>query len=372
MSTRAPDSESSEDEVLFACLWEYGKRIQAGKKASPEEFRARLGEQYARFCNLLEIEGMVERTIDAAPARVELPTVTPKRYSDFRPVGEGGMGLVYWAIDNNLNREVAFKLVKPGRRGEAEPIPEVPLEMSSPEEDTPASQAFETLRQRFLQEAWVTSGMTHPGVVPVYELGETPLGVPYYTMRFVKGERTLAVAIAKARDQDIEERLKLLEPFLKVCDTIRYAHARGVVHRDLKPQNIAIGEFGEVVVLDWGLAKLEEQEDLGRSLWQERVQEYRTTSDLRTVTAALGTPGYMAPEAAKGDIESVDERSDVYSLGVILFEILTGQLPFAFDSYGQLLSQLLEKEPPRADAVDNGVPPDLAGRRSDGSDRANS
>ena len=144
-----------------------------------------------------------------------------------------------------------------------------------------------------------------------------------------------------------------------MCDTVRYAHNRGVVHRDLKPQNVALGEFGEVVVLDWGLAKLDRERDLRESVWQERLQEYRTASDLRTVAAALGTPGYMAPEAAKGDVDAVDERSDVYSLGVILFEILTGRLPHIFETYAEFLSRLLSRVPPRADEVDEVVPTDL-------------
>jgi serine/threonine-protein kinase len=181
---------------------------------------------------------------DREPDAAHLRRLPRDRYGEFRPAGEGGMGIVYWAIDSDLNREVAFKIIRPGGASGATSAPDRPTDISPPAKETPASRAFETLKQRFLQEAWITSGMAHPGVVPVYELGQTSEGVPYYTMRFIAGKRTLATAIEEARERDFEERLQLLEPFLKVCDTLRYAHSRGVIHRDLKPENIAIGEFG--------------------------------------------------------------------------------------------------------------------------------
>src|SRR5688500_19406950 len=119
-------------------------------------------------------------------------------------------------------------------------------------------------------------------------------------MRFSRGKRTLRQAVDAARTP--EERLALLEPLLKVCDTISYAHARGVIHRDLKPENVALGEFGEVVVLDWGLAKVRGEAEAPQDPWAARVEEYRRAADLKTVATALGTPGYMAPEAAAGRV----------------------------------------------------------------------
>jgi len=255
--------------------------------------------------------------------RAPLRTVERERYTGFLPLGEGGMGVVYLAVDSELNRQIAFKMIRSDGRDPLDASPR-----SVPEE----------LEARFLQEAWVTGGLEHPGIVPVYELGRTPSGVPYYTMRVIRGERTLEDVISEART--VEDRLMLLEPFLKVCDAVHYAHSHAVVHRDLKPANIALGPFGEVVVLDWGLAKMTRIPGLADSRWQARLRELREETDLETLTSALGTPGYMAPEALLGQVSKVDTRSDIYSLGAILHRILAGRLPFSFGSFAEYVTQV--------------------------------
>jgi serine/threonine protein kinase/WD40 repeat protein len=291
--------------------------------------------------------------------RAPLRGVAPGRYKDFEVIGRGGMGLVYLALDTEMNRRVAFKMVRPDPSAPKDAAaPEAPLQATPPTSAEESSRAYEELTVRFLQEAWVTGAMEHPGIVPVYELGRTDAGIPYYTMRCVRGARTLQTAIREA--EGLDARLALLEPFLKVCDTIAYAHARGIVHRDLKPENIALGEFGEAVVLDWGLAKARGQPDVSAGAWRARVDELRAATDLRTVAGAMGTAGYISPEAALGKGDEVDERSDVYSLGAILFEILTGRLPFRFKSFVEYVQQMLEEEPPRADGIDEGIPEELS------------
>jgi len=284
-----------------------------------------------------------------ATIRAPLRALDKKRYVGFLPLGQGGMGVVYLALDSELNRRVAFKMI---RSGMTDPM------------GADSGPVSDDMIARFLQEAIVTGGLEHPGIVPVYELGLTPSGVPYYTMRLVRGERTLDDAISDAKS--LEDRLALLEPFLKVCDAVGYAHARGVVHRDLKPANIAIGQFGEVVVLDWGLAKMRTRPELEGSRWQSRLDEIRETTDFKTLTSAVGTPGYMAPEAALAEVDSIDERSDVYSLGAILYRLLTGDFPFKFTSFSDYIGQVtkgIEDVPGAPEGLSRIVVQALAARR---------
>jgi WD40 repeat protein/serine/threonine protein kinase len=355
---------------LEEALIEVLARIEAGESLSTEDLRAGYPEYWEAIRDLLELRERAAEIgrIESANAKArgggetKLRVVDADRYERFRLLGEGGMGTVYWALDTELNREVAFKLVRPGASvGAVRPdTPSQPNLVTTPSAGTPASQAFETLKARFLQEAWVTAALEHPGIVPVYEVGQTPKGVPFYTMRFVRGRRTLTQAIDEAKARPFEERLALIEPYLRICDTMRYAHAHGVVHRDLKPDNIALGEFGEVVVLDWGIAKLKDRPDVAAAAWTRRLHELREAADLKTRAGALGTPGYMSPEAATGRVDEVDERSDVYSLGAILFQMLTGRLPYEFGTYSELLHAMNDAPPPEPASLDAAIPAELS------------
>jgi len=349
----------NDENRIASIIGEWVEARNRGERVDPEEVVRAHPELAEELSRRLAVLSRMDRDLreEGGPGLRTLPL---DRYRDYRPAGEGGMGIVYWAIDTDLNREVALKIVRPGARGASEETPEEPIGLAPPGRGTPASKAFETLKARFLQEAWVTGGMAHPGIVPVYELGQTPEGVPYYTMRFVKGSRTLSSAIEGVEGSPVEDRLALLETFLKVCDTMSYAHAHGVIHRDLKPENVALGEFGEVVVLDWGLAKTRDGPDVTETLWKDRIREFREATDLRTLAGAMGTPGYMSPEAALGRAAEVDERSDVYGLGAILFEILTGRLPFAFESYLELVRKLGADEAPSARSLEPDLPEGLS------------
>lgn len=354
-----------EDEIVdILATWR--ERCDRGEPEEPEAVIRRhpeLGDELRAAFEALSTAEQVLRMDRPSPRGESTGTddpslrpVAPERYVAFQPIGQGGMGIVYWAIDTDLNREVAFKIVRPQRDEGENQVPDDPGAITPPGKDTPASKAFATLRHRFLREATVTGRLAHPGIVPVYELGETGEGIPYYTMRFIRGSRSLADVIEEASDRDMEARLRLLDPFLKVCDTIHYAHSRGIVHRDLKPEDVALGDFGEVVVLDWGLARVLDEPDVRRPQWQESLEAHRRVPSFRTVTGVLGTPGHMAPEAAAGDVDAVDVRSDVYSLGTILYQILTGGLPFESENYAQLLRKLTTEDAPRARLVAPAVP----------------
>jgi PAS domain S-box-containing protein len=254
----------------------------------------------------------------------------------------GGIGRVWLAHDSDLGRDVALKEIRPERSDDL------------------------AHRARFLQEARITGQLEHPGVVPVYELsrGEED-GQPYYTMRFVKG-RTLSEAAQTYHDKrqagqtDTLDLLKLLNAFVAICNTVAYAHSRGVVHRDLKGQNVVLGDFGEVVVLDWGLAKRMDCHDADADMRAaDREAEELSRIDLTVQGQALGTPAYMAPEQAAGCLDLIGPRTDVYGLGAMLYEILTGQPPFRGSDTHEVLRRVRDEQPIQPHQVCPASPPEL-------------
>lgn len=274
--------------------------------------------------------------------------VLKSRFVLNRKIGQGGLGTVWLARDEKLQRSVALK------------------EMNADAAEFP--RAWE----RFQREAEITGHLEHPNVVPLYQYGmDEVTGQPFYAMRFV-GKKTLVDAIEAYHDrkeagEDVTMDLHhLLTAFISVCQAIAYAHSRGVIHRDLKPENVALDSFGQVIVLDWGLAKVVDEYESEGALSGDRLAA--DSSAGKTMAGeVIGTPLYMAPEQAAGNLDDVDARTDVYGLGAILFAMLTGAAPHQNSSVNEgrpipipdLLQSISKNPTPVPRDYKSGIPSDL-------------
>jgi eukaryotic-like serine/threonine-protein kinase len=286
-----------------------------------------------------------------------LVTVSDEHYNVQVEIGRGGLGRVVSAFDYRLERDVAIKELL---------------------RFTPKA------RERFIREARLTAKLQHPGIVPIYEAGSWPSGEPFYSMKMVSG-RTLAQLIKEK--QTLAERLTLLPNILDCCEAISYAHSLHIIHRDIKPQNILVGDFGETIVIDWGLAKdlhvapgVDEtplSENLSGSYSAKELQSLidaqssesgstprrvssssQSTPNLTLEGAVMGTPSYMPPEQARA--KEVDERADVYSLGALLYQTLCGEPPYDGSSSLVILKKLIQGPPAPLEQREPNAPPELS------------
>jgi serine/threonine-protein kinase len=301
---------------------------------------ADIGALIVRLCPAVtQTEEDLDRT---ACYSVGMATSNGQRFRILRPHARGGLGAVFVALDSELHREVALKQI----------LDQHADDLSS--------------RQRFIIEAEITGGLEHPGIVPVYGLGTYGDGRPYYAMRFVRGdslkeaiEHFHADAALKSdpgrRSLELRE---LLHRFVDVCNAIDYAHSRGVLHRDIKPANVIVGKHGETLVVDWGLAKSVGRSDPGSS--ERTLVPSSASGSAETLPgSALGTPAYMSPEQAGGDLGALGPRSDVYSLGATLYCLLTGKPPFAGDDAGTILRAVQRGEATPLRSLDPTIDPAL-------------
>ncbi len=288
----------------------------------------------------LDSETARQQAADLAQRRDEaLPRIASgaARYTVGDEIARGGMGRILAARDENLGRTVAMKLLL---NGKAEKV---------------------GIQLRFSEEAQITGQLQHPNIVPVHELGVSEDGDLYFTMKRVHG-RTLREILRQIRRRDEATvraftRSRLLNAFKQVCLGVAYAHSRGVVHRDLKPSNIMFGDYGEVLIMDWGLAKIlpagrpgqVQSHRAGQQRWATRHGE------------VIGTPGYMPPELALGQLDDVDERADIYSLGALLYEMLTLRPTYTGPDARTILKKMLHEPlvPPRARAPELDIPADI-------------
>lgn len=275
----------------------------------------------------------------AASAATEDPASSLGRFEVTGELGVGGMGRVLEARDPELGRTVAVKVV------------------IDPREVTRVQLA------RFVAEAQITSQLEHPNIVPIYDMGVTDAGEVFFVMKKVEGRslRQVLSALSRGEPESIARwpRTRLLHAFIQVCNAVAYANDRGVLHRDIKPSNVMLGEFGEVLLMDWGVARV-----MGKApeaVRRVRVEKLEVTETMDGV--AIGTPGFMSPEQATGELDKLDPRSDVWSLGAMLYELLTLQPVFEAPNVFALMYAVMNRRPcdPRERTPDRGIPAEIAG-----------
>jgi serine/threonine protein kinase/WD40 repeat protein len=271
------------------------------------------------------------------PSEAGRPSLTAGRYLVSRELARGGMGAILEANDESLDREVAMKVM-----------------LDDAEQDQVA-------RQRFLREALVLARLSHPNIVPIHDMGRDEQGRRFYTMKLVKGRTLQAILTAIKKGDELTTKHytldRLLTIYRKVCDAVAFAHHQRIIHRDLKPENVMVGEFGEVLVMDWGLAKHldDEQHAKTEAARAQSIEGFNELSDAQLAAGAgnltlegavMGSPQYMPPEQAEGRLADIGPHSDIYSLGGILYAILTLRHPVNGKSLSDVLSKVVTGDIP--------------------------
>lgn len=275
-----------------------------------------------------ELDRFIAHLADACPliAYDDDEDTADARYVMGSELGSGAIGQVIEAHDEHLSRTVAVKILRESGGIDREKI------------------------ARFISEAQITAQLEHPTIVPVHEIGRMPGGMPYFTMKTVRGKslneiiNELRILPTKDRKKSFYTERIILRRFVQLCFGVAYAHSKGVVHRDLKPENIMLGEYGEVQIMDWGLAKV-----MSGSTVQTRnnIKTIRSGGELQTMEGSIaGTPSYMSPEQARGDQDAIGPASDIFTLGLILAEVLTLIRVFRGSGHpSQLLQQISHSGP---------------------------
>ncbi|MEK7484998.1 MAG: serine/threonine-protein kinase, partial [Planctomycetota bacterium] len=302
------------------------------KNISPSDYQTMVEKKTA----LAEAQSQTK----SAATLGKIASYQKRRYRYVGELGAGGMGQVFKAMDLNLKREIAVKVLGKNLENQEGPI------------------------GRFLAEAQITSQLEHPNIIPVHELGSDRKGQIFFTMKKVEG-KPLSHIISRLKVNDTNTLKKytpqeILRNFRKICDAVAFAHASRVIHRDLKPDNIMIGKFGEVLVMDWGLAKVLDKKESPKKSAEPIIQTARQESGAHTIDGTIsGTPLYMSPEQAEGRNSEIRESADIYSLGSILFELFTYVPPVQGKNLQEILKNVMAGKLFNVQLHQKNIPPEL-------------
>ncbi len=340
-----PNDQRTPAEILYAG---HVARLASGERVELDDLCAQYPEHETAFrvlalahgteaeASASRLEAVIREKLGGDVPLAPLPGGRAERYTIRREIARGGMGVIYEVWDEDMGRALAMKVIQ-----------------------NPAG------LERFLDEARITGRLDHPGVLPVHELGLDAEGRAFFTMPLIDGKDLDLVLRQAISGESGWSLTRALEVFVKVCDTLAYAHSRGVIHRDLKPQNIMVGRFGETYVMDWGLARILGAPAAGRARQPENAEDAGAARSPHRTWAGtvLGTPAYMPPEQAAGDLDGLDERSDIYAVGGMLYTLLTGRRPYASSGSGkssrEIVESVLAGPPARIQELNRAATPEL-------------